>query len=109
LVPRPSRVYDYLAGGYHNDEADGQLAGKLEQIYPGIRRLVTNNRAYLAHAVLLAGSHLGIRQFLELGSGFPGPGSVREAAQAADPLRRSRARTWTGQWRGTGPGWPGRA
>lgn len=58
---------------------------------PGIRRLVTNNLAYLAHAVLLAGSHLGIRQFLDLGSGFPGPGSVREAAQGPTPLRRSPA------------------
>lgn len=50
-----------------------------------MRRLVASNRRWLAHAALLASSRLDIRQFLDLGSGFPGPGSVREAVQAADP------------------------
>ena len=83
--PVPSRVYDYLAGGLRHDPADAALAEELAAVYPGVRRLVRNNRAYLAHAVLLAQSHLGIRQFLDLGSGFPGPGSVRDAVHAADP------------------------
>ena len=86
--PVPSRVYDYLAGGLRHDPADAALAEELAAVYPGVRRLVRNNRAYLAHAVLLAQSHLGIRQFLDLGSGFPGPGSVRDAVHAADPEAR---------------------
>lgn len=84
--PGPARVYAYLAGdGYHHDAVDEALGDQLAAIYPGVRRLVATNRAYLADAVRLASSDLKIRQFLDLGSGFPGPGSVREAAQAADP------------------------
>jgi hypothetical protein len=90
LVPRrppvPARVYAYLAGdGYHHDEADEALGDQLAGIYPGVRRLVASNRAYPADAARLACSDLKFRQFLDLGSGFPGPGSVRETVQAADP------------------------
>ena len=70
-VPVGSRVYDWLAGGYHNDAADAALAGRLAEIYPGVRRLVASNRAYLAYAALLASSRLGIRQFLDLGLRVP--------------------------------------
>jgi hypothetical protein len=87
-TPASARVYDWLAGGYDNYDADAELGGRLAEIYPGVRRLVARNRQYLAHAVLLASGRLGIRQFLDLGSGFPSAGSVRDHAQAADPAAR---------------------
>jgi hypothetical protein len=87
-APVPSRVYDALLDGYHNGDPDRQLARQLAEIYPGVRRVVRSNRAYLAHAVLLASSRLGITQFLDLGSGFPAAGSVRDTAQQAGPEAR---------------------
>ena len=74
-APLPSRVYAYLAGDYHHDEADGQLGDELAGIYPGVRRLVASSRAYLARKAQDAVEELGIFQVLDLGSGFPGPGS----------------------------------
>ena len=89
MIPRrppvPARVHDCLAGGYHCDEADVALADRLAEIYPGVRQLVASNRAYLARKARYAVEELGIFQFLYLGPGFPGPGSVRDAAQQAYP------------------------
>ena len=88
MAPRPARVYDYLAGGNHNAPPDIELAEELARIYPGVRRLVRSNRTYLGAKVLMAYSQLEINQWLDLGSGFPGPGSVRDQAQQADPQAR---------------------
>jgi len=92
--PASARVYDALLGGLDNYEADRRLAAELECLYPGIRRMAANNRVYLGHAVTWASGRQGIRQFLDLGSGFPGRGSVRDIAQAADPESRVACVDW---------------
>jgi hypothetical protein len=44
-------VYACLSGDrYHHGEAGRQLGDRLAAIYPGVRRLVATNRAYLADA-----------------------------------------------------------
>lgn len=79
-----ARVYDYLLGGRRNFGPDRELAEKLLAAEPNLRFVAHENRAFLRRAVL----HLvaaGVRQFLDLGSGIPAPGSVQEIAQAAAP------------------------
>ena len=83
--PASARVYSYLLGGNDWYEADRELAEKLKAACPAVSWMARDNSVYLGHAALYATGRLGIRQVLDLGSGFPGPGSIREYAQAADP------------------------
>jgi len=82
-VPSSARIYDYLLGGGHNFEADRETAEALIRVLP-VRDMARRNRAYLRRVVLeLAG--LGVRQFLDLGSGIPTVGNVHEVAHEVDP------------------------
>jgi hypothetical protein len=85
-VPSSARIYDYLLGGGHNFAADRDTAEQLVKVLP-VRDMARLNRAFLRRAVLeLVG--LGVRQFLDLGSGIPTVGNVHEVAQEADPTCR---------------------
>lgn len=85
--PSASRVYDYYLGGFHNFEADRELARKAIADWPDLPRIMKENRAFLRRTVThLAG--LGVRQFLDVGSGIPTVGNVHEIAQGLDPGAR---------------------
>lgn len=86
-IPNVARTYDYLLGGAHNFAPDRLFAALVERNMPQIRDAVRLNRNFLRRAVnFMIG--LGIRQFLDIGSGIPTVGNVHEVAQAADPLCR---------------------
>ncbi|TCP54905.1 S-adenosyl methyltransferase [Tamaricihabitans halophyticus] len=85
--PNAARVYDYFLGGAHNFDVDREFAGKIAEMMPEATTLAMRNRRFLQRAVReLCG--LGIRQFLDLGSGIPTVGNVHEIAQAIDPAAR---------------------
>jgi hypothetical protein len=88
-ISRPSaaRMYDYLLGGGHNFDADRRLAARVSSAHPGCWDIARLNRAFLRRAVLELGS-VGVRQFLDIGSGIPTVGNVHEIAQRADPEAR---------------------
>ncbi len=82
-----ARIYDYYLGGIHNFPADHAAARTLIQQFPCIPAVARANRAFLRRAV----SHLvglGIRQFLDIGSGIPTAGNVHEIAQETAPDAR---------------------
>jgi SAM-dependent methyltransferase len=86
-VPNAARVYDYALGGVHNFAVDREFWRQTEKFMPEARLIGHANRAFLGRAVRhLAG--LGIRQFLDIGSGIPTVGNVHEAAQEVDPSAR---------------------
>jgi S-adenosyl methyltransferase len=80
-VPATARVCDYLGGGHQNYEADAAMAARLTGLYPAVARMAARNRRYLAGQVRVA-EGLGITRFLDLGSGFPSPGTAAMAAAA---------------------------
>jgi hypothetical protein len=85
-VERPSvaRVYDYYLGGSHNFAVDRAFAEQVMRAMPDAPAVAQQNRAFLRRAVrYLCG--LGIRQFIDLGSGIPTVGNVHEVAQGVDP------------------------
>src|ERR1700759_21135 len=86
-VPDASRVYDYALGGVHNFEVDRQFWDRAEAAFPGAARVARANRPFLGRAVRRL-SELGIRQFLDIGSGIPTLGNVHEVAQEANPDAR---------------------
>jgi hypothetical protein len=55
---------------------------------PAARTGARENRAFLGRAVRYLDADAGIRQFLDIGSGFPTANNVHQVAQAIDPASR---------------------
>ncbi|MGA4989558.1 SAM-dependent methyltransferase [Nonomuraea bangladeshensis] len=86
-IPHSARVYDYWLGGKDNFEADRRVAEATMAAVPGVRESARNNRAFLGRAVRHL-TRLGVRQFLDLGTGIPSQGNTHEVAQAEAPESR---------------------
>ncbi|GAA1976011.1 hypothetical protein GCM10009838_40300 [Catenulispora subtropica] len=85
--PHPARIYDYLLGGKDHFPADREAAEVALSALPELRAMARANRAFLGRTVrYLAES--GIDQFLDIGTGIPGPGSTGETARAVNPGAR---------------------
>jgi hypothetical protein len=80
-------MYDYYLGGKDNFEADRRAAEAAIAAYPALPLLARTNRAFLGRAVAHAAG-LGIRQFLDIGTGIPAVGSTTEVAHRVAPDAR---------------------
>ena len=83
----PARMYDYFLGGKDNFPVDREAAELALKSVPEARVGARANRAFLGRAV----RHLveaGFTQFLDLGTGIPGPGNTGEVARAVNPETR---------------------
>lgn len=91
-VPQAARVYDYLQGGVVNFAVDREAVEQMTDVLPGgldsLRRTVRANRTFLAKAVRFLAGELGIRQFLDIGTGVPNDDNVHAVAQAVAPDTR---------------------
>src|SRR6266516_3206987 len=88
-IDRPSaaRIYDYALGGLHNFAVDREAARETFAHMPDLPLLMQANRAFLRRAVqFLAG--VGVRQFLDIGSGIPTVGNVHEISRQLAPDTR---------------------
>ena len=83
-----ARVYDYWLGGKDNFAVDREAAERALAAYPGLRRGVRAQRAFLANAVEYLTRTAGVRQFLDIGTGIPTANNTHEVAHAADPGAR---------------------
>ncbi|MFC1409584.1 SAM-dependent methyltransferase [Streptacidiphilus sp. N1-12] len=86
-VPHPARMYDYYLGGKDNFPADRAAAAQVVQLLPSAPAGSRANRRFLGRAVRYA-AELGIRQFLDIGTGIPASNNTHEVAQAANPDSR---------------------
>ena len=87
-VAHPARVYDYWLGGKDNFPADRALAEAILEAVPIMRTMARANRAFLGRAVRHLTRDLGIRQFLDIGTGIPTAGNTHEVAQGIAPEAR---------------------
>jgi O-methyltransferase involved in polyketide biosynthesis len=86
-TPSIARIYDYLLGGKDHLAVDRAIGEQLVAIYPEARKIVAENRQFLARVVAWTAGQ-GIRQFIDLGCGMPTEPSTHETAQAACPGAR---------------------
>ncbi|MEY9965253.1 hypothetical protein ABIA33_003295 [Streptacidiphilus sp. MAP12-16] len=86
-IPHPARMYDYYLGGKDNFPADRAAAAKVVELLPSAPAGSRANRRFLGRAVRFA-SELGIRQFLDIGTGIPASNNTHEVAQAVAPESR---------------------
>ncbi|HUD39535.1 MAG TPA: SAM-dependent methyltransferase [Streptosporangiaceae bacterium] len=77
-----ARMQDYWRGGTGQSAADASAAQQAMAAYPGLAASVRANRAFLGRAVRFLAGEAGMRQFLDIGTGLPAPGSVPEVARA---------------------------
>ncbi|RSM40886.1 methyltransferase [Amycolatopsis balhimycina DSM 5908] len=82
--PSVARIYDYFLGGDTNWEIDRQFAEQLLGKFPILRPIARSNRLFL-HRLVRHLTKLGIRQFVDLGSGVPTMGHAHEVADQVAP------------------------
>jgi hypothetical protein len=86
-VPNTARVYSYWLGGKDHFPAGRAEAACLLEIYPPLRDLVRENRAFVIRAVAWAAEQ-GMGQFIDLGAGLPASPAVHQAARDVLPAAR---------------------
>jgi hypothetical protein len=91
-VAHPARVYDFLLGGADNFAVDREAAERGSASLPGgierARAMVRSQRAFLASAMRRLAGELGVRQFLDIGTGIPNGDNVHVVAQQTAPASR---------------------
>ena len=91
-VAHTSRIYDYLLGGTNHFAVDREVAAHVFAAYPGgldgARADARANRAYLRRAVRFLAGDVGLRQFLDIGSGIPDSANTHQLAQELAPTAR---------------------
>jgi hypothetical protein len=87
-VAHPARVYNLWLGGKDGYAADREAAEEVARCRPQVVTGARANRAFLARVVRYLAAQRGIRQFLDIGTGLPTPGSTHEVAQAVAPESR---------------------
>jgi hypothetical protein len=89
-VTRPSsaRVWNYLLDGKDNFAVDRELGEALRSANPGIAGVAQAQRRFLDQAVTFLAGEVGIRQFLDIGTGLPTADNTHEVAQRVAPESR---------------------
>ncbi len=79
-----ARVVDALRGGKHNYAIDRDMARMMYTIDPRVRTMVLAIQTFLGRTVRYL-IDVGIRQFIDIGSGIPTEDSAHEIAQRTAP------------------------
>jgi len=84
----PARIWDYWLGGKDNFAADREAAERVAQASPVVVDIARADRAFLVRVVRHLAVDIGIRQFLDIGTGLPTANNTHEVAQDAAPASR---------------------
>jgi S-adenosyl methyltransferase len=87
-VAHPARIYNYWLGGKDNFAADRLAAQEVLDLMPVIAQWARGNRLFLSTAVHYLAAEVGIRQFLDIGTGLPTADNTHEVAQRVAPDSR---------------------
>ncbi|GAB3578318.1 SAM-dependent methyltransferase [Amycolatopsis endophytica] len=87
--PSAARVYDYFLGGSTNYAIDREFAQKLRRRLPLIGEYMKTSRQFLGRAVREC-SRLGVKQFVDIGSGLPTAPNVHDVADQTRPRNDTR-------------------
>ncbi|WP_200304124.1 SAM-dependent methyltransferase [Streptomyces adelaidensis] len=87
-VPHSARIWNYWMGGKDNYEVDRVAGDAYREIAPTIETMARASRVYLIRTVTFVARELGIRQFLDIGTGLPTYDNTHQVAQKAAPESR---------------------
>ncbi|WP_312866253.1 SAM-dependent methyltransferase [Streptomyces boluensis] len=86
--PHTARIWNYWLGGKDNYEVDRATGDQIRQLHPGIGDYARADRRFLSAAVHHLVNEVGIRQFLDIGTGLPTADNTHEVAQRLAPESR---------------------
>jgi S-adenosyl methyltransferase len=87
-IAHQARIYDYWLGGKDNFAVDREAGDRALELHPNIIHGVRANRAFLVRAVRYLTGEVGVRQFLDVGTGLPSANNTHEVAQGIAPDSR---------------------
>lgn len=87
-VAHPARIWNYWLDGKDHYAADRAAGDHVREAAPFIVKIARADRAFLTSAVRYLAADLGIRQFLDIGTGLPTADNTHEVAQEVAPESR---------------------
>ncbi|MCX5001554.1 SAM-dependent methyltransferase [Streptomyces sp. NBC_00638] len=87
-VPHSARIWNYWMGGKDNYEVDRVAGDAYREVAPNIETMARASRDYLIRTVTFVAGELGIRQFLDIGTGLPTYDNTHQVAQRVAPESR---------------------
>ena len=84
-VPHSARIWNYWLGGKDNYPVDREAGEQVRAVLPEIVDAARAQRGFLVRAVRYLAGDVGIRQFLDIGTGLPTANNTHEVAQATAP------------------------
>ena len=90
--PHTARIWNYWTGGKDNYEVDREAGDQIRKLHPGIGDYALADRLFLGRAVHHLAAEVGIRQFLDIGTGLPSADNTHEVAQRVAPGGADRVR-----------------
>src|SRR5262245_36441541 len=87
-VPHSARIWNYWLGGTDNFEVDRAAGDQFRETFPGIDEIARVSRQFLTRSVRFMTAEVGIRHFLDVGSGLPTVDNNHQIAQRVAPDAR---------------------
>jgi hypothetical protein len=87
-VVQPARRYNYWLGGKDNFAVDRESGDLIAKTFPTVRTAAIENRRFLQRATEFLAAEVGVRQFLDIGTGLPTADNTHEVAQRIAPESR---------------------
>ncbi|MFC4466460.1 SAM-dependent methyltransferase [Streptomyces xiangluensis] len=87
-VPHSARIWNYWLGGKDCYEIDREVGDQIREVNPEIVQIARAQRAFLKRTVTYLAGEVGIRQFLDVGTGLPTFDNTHEVAQRITPEAR---------------------
>ena len=88
FVPHSARVWNYWLGGKDNYPVDQEAGEAFLKVFPGMAQGARASRAFLGRTVRYLAGEVGIRGFLDIGTGLPTADNTHEVAQVFAPDSR---------------------
>jgi hypothetical protein len=84
-VPGSARIWSYWMSGKDPYPVDRSAGDAVVKVYPDIVTMAKQSRQFLIRAVRVLAGELGVRQFLDIGTGLPTMQNTHEVAQSVAP------------------------
>ena len=87
-VAHSARIWNYFLGGKDHYQVDRDAAAEVLAVYPGYAVKARACRHFMVRTVRFLAAEMGVRQFLDIGTGLPTANNTHEVAQGIAPESR---------------------
>ncbi|MEV8567988.1 SAM-dependent methyltransferase [Streptomyces sp. NPDC051322] len=87
-IAHNARVWNYWLGGKDNYPVDRAVGDQVAGMFPSIGEVARADRAFLGRVVEHLTREVGLRQFLDIGTGLPTADNTHQVAQRVSPEAR---------------------